>query len=60
VEHDVSDENSGSHETADKSKISQNDSKVYDIDFVGTGTFQTSQLNLRQRRSLEPLKGKIE
>lgn len=28
----------------------------YDIDFIGTGSFQVSQLNILQKRSLEPLK----
>jgi hypothetical protein len=28
----------------------------HDIDFIGTGSFQVSQLNLLQKRSLEPLK----
>ena len=33
-----------------------NDEIPHDIDFIGTGSFQVSQLNLLQKRSLEPLK----
>jgi tetratricopeptide (TPR) repeat protein len=29
--------------------------KLYEIDFIGTGTFRVSQLNILQKRSIEPL-----
>jgi CRP-like cAMP-binding protein len=50
---------SAAENPADKSskkKKKANDLKVYEIDYVGTGTFQVSQLNLLNVRSVEPLK----
>ena len=42
--------------TSQLSPIKETAKAPHDIDFIGTGTFQVSQLNLLQRRSLEPLK----
>jgi CRP-like cAMP-binding protein len=39
-----------------KKKKGKTDLKVYEIDYVGTGTFQVSQLNLLNHRSVEPVK----
>lgn len=39
-----------------KKKKDKNKQKIYEIDYVGTGTFQPSQLNLLNKRSIEPIR----
>lgn len=43
-------------EQEDDEKLRANGAPIYEVDYVGTGTFRVSQLNLLSKRSLEPLK----
>lgn len=42
-----------------KGKKEYKESKLYEVDFVGNGTYRVSQLNLLQKRTLEPIQDRL-